>query len=268
MKVRLILLLVLLLIVILGGGYFFWQQHAPTIKTNLVITNKSVANVNLLANKSSVDNNQPVNNTIVKTEPAVKPDPGHAIKILNIPFAPQAPFANWDLPYQEACEEASMVMVGEYFKGNKIPRLEATYADQEILKLVEWQKQNRGFYEDTTAEEVVSILKDYYQLVSKVVPYNSEIIKQEILAGHPVILPVAGRLLDNPYFRRPGPLYHMLVVKGFEGEEFITNDPGTKRGENFRYHYSVFDKAVHDWNGGEVEKGEQIMIVVWGLENL
>jgi len=186
----------------------------------------------------------------------------HAIKILRIPFTVQAPYAKWGLPYQEACEEASMVMVGEYFKNNKTLRLEPAYADQEILKLVEWQKKNRGFYEDTTAAEVASILKDYYGLQARVVDYDPAVIKREVAAGHPVLLPAAGRKLGNPYFRRPGPLYHMLVVKGYQGNEFITNDPGTKRGENYRYQESALKRAVHDWNGGKVDKGQQVMVIV------
>jgi hypothetical protein len=185
----------------------------------------------------------------------------HKITVLPVPFTPQAPFANWELPYQEACEEASMIMAGEYFKGNKKLQLDPVYANTEILKLVEWET-NHGFAQDVTAQEVASILKDYYTLEASVVKYNPQVIKQAILDRKLVLLPVAGRLLENPYFRRPGPLYHMLVVKGFEGDEFITNDPGTKRGENFRYNESILAYAVHDWNGGQVEKGERVMIIV------
>ena len=29
---------------------------------------------------------------------------------LPVPFTPQAPHANWELPYQEACEEAAVLM--------------------------------------------------------------------------------------------------------------------------------------------------------------
>lgn len=185
----------------------------------------------------------------------------HKITILPVPFTSQAPFANWEMPYQEACEEASMIMAGEYFKGNKKLQLDPSYADAEILKLVEWET-NHGFAQDVTAQEVASILKDYYALGASVVKYNPQVIKQAILERKLVLLPAAGRLLGNPYFRRPGPLYHMLVVKGFEDNEFITNDPGTKRGENFRYNESILAYAVHDWNGSQVEKGEQVMIIV------
>ncbi len=179
-----------------------------------------------------------------------------------MPFTSQAPKFNWDLPYQEACEEASMIMVAEYFKGNRVSKLEPDYADKEILKLVAWQQLERGFYEDTTAKEVVSILQDYFKLSARVEDYKPDKIKDYIKQGQLVLLPAAGRLLDNPNFRRPGPLYHMLVVKGFTEDEFITNDPGTRNGFNYRYDPDILAKAVHDWNGGEVLEGEQVMVVV------
>ena len=43
----------------------------------------------------------------------------------------------------------------------------------------------------------------------------------------------------------------MLLVIGFDDEEgvFIVNDPGTRRGEKYRYPYEVFIKATRDWTG-------------------
>jgi hypothetical protein len=34
---------------------------------------------------------------------------------LAVPFAPQAPRGDWSLPYQEACEEASLIMAYRFF---------------------------------------------------------------------------------------------------------------------------------------------------------
>lgn len=195
-------------------------------------------------------------------EPTPKEPKEHAIKVLPVPFTVQAPFANWDMPYQEACEEAAMIMVVEFLSGQANLRLAPEEANKKILELIQWETDN-GYAIDITAAEVVKVLNERFGVRAEVKPYSTEVIKQEINSGHPVILPAVGRLLGNPYFRQPGPLYHMLVVKGFDGEEFITNDPGTRRGENFRYHYSIFDRAVHDWNGGEVESGEQVMIVLF-----
>jgi len=42
---------------------------------------------------------------------------------LPVPFTPQAPHANWAMPYKEACEEASALMAIRYSFGNPILQL-------------------------------------------------------------------------------------------------------------------------------------------------
>ena len=98
--------------------------------------------------------------------------------------------------------------------------------DAEILKLIEWENKTFGYYEDTTAAEIARILREYFGHKNVEVRYDFTIedIKSEVASGHPVILPAAGRLLGNPNFRRPGPLYHALVIKGFTKNKIITND--------------------------------------------
>jgi len=76
-------------------------------------------------------------------------------------------------------------------------------------------------------------------------------------------VPAAGRELGNPNFTDPGPLYHMLVVRGYTENNFITNDVGTRKGENYQYKYDVLMNAIHDWNGGDVNNGQRVVIVAW-----
>lgn len=178
---------------------------------------------------------------------------------MDVDFAPQAPFANWDMPYQEACEEASMIMAARYFKNQKVDN---SIMDREILKLVDWEEKH-GYEIDMTAAEVAKTLEDYFSVeaeLSKQVTVDK--IKKELANGKLIIIPAAGRQLDNPYYTQPGPRYHMLVVRGYDRNEFITNDPGTKRGEAYKYKYDVLINAIHDWNGGDVEQGQKIMILV------
>ena len=180
---------------------------------------------------------------------------------LKVPFTPQAPHANWELPYGEACEEASVLMVHYYFEKKTFTK---ESADKEIKKLVDFQNKKYGFYKDSTADETARFIKDYlkYKKV-RVITASIDAIKQELAAGRPVIIPAAGRLLGNPNFRRPGPLYHMLVVKGYTKDgKFITNDPGTRNGANYFYDQKVLMNAIHDWNGGDVNKGKKVIIVV------
>lgn len=183
---------------------------------------------------------------------------------LAVPFTAQAPYGDWNLPYKEACEEASVAMVDAFYKGRKFNKASAT---TEILGLVEWETKNLGHWEDTNAEETARILRERYGYKNVRVVYDPtiEMIKREVVQGRPVILPAAGRLLGNRFFRQPGPVYHMLLVRGWtKNGLIITNDPGTKRGEGYLYKPEVLMNAVHDWNGGDVYNGKKVMIVVEG----
>ncbi len=180
---------------------------------------------------------------------------------LAIPFTSQAPHANWALPYQEACEEASAYMVSAYYAGMESGLIDPDIADAELLELVAFEQDFLGTYLDTTALETVNFIDAFYQYGSfvKLDPTVEE-IKAEIAAGRPVIVPAAGKLLGNPFFSGDGPLYHMLVIKGYTENAFIVNDPGTRNGENFVYDIDVIMNAMGDWNGGDPEHGAKVVI--------
>jgi len=199
---------------------------------------------------------------------------------LEVPWAPQAPKAVWDDLHNEACEEASLVMA-KYWLENK--RITADEMEEEILKAVAWQEENWGGHYDLPVEKIVELAKEYFKIEKVKVIYNIESveqIKEKIAAGNLVLVPAAGRLLDNPYYRQPVPVYHMLVLKGFDKKGIITNDPGTKRGEDFRFKEDNLWQAIHDWPAGigrplkfgqeiskdeaaiEILEGQKVMIVV------
>ncbi len=186
-----------------------------------------------------------------------------AEKRLAVPFTSQAPHANWDMPYQEACEEASMLMVAAYYRGES-GVIDPDVADKQILDLVDFETDLLGFYEDTTAAELARVIEARYpKLQADVRPLEgAEQIKRYIAAGIPVIIPADGKALPNPNFVNGGPLFHMLVVRGYTPTQFITNDPGTRLGENFLYTYNGLLDAVHDWNGGDVPNGKRVILVV------
>ena len=79
-----------------------------------------------------------------------------------------------------------------------------------------------------------------------------EDIKKELFDGNLVIVPVNGQKIKNPFYTPPGPLEHMLVVIGYDGatKEFITNDPGTRRGEKYRYSEDILGAALMDYPTG------------------
>ena len=182
--------------------------------------------------------------------------------MLDIPFITQAPFRSWkEYPFNHTCEEATVLQVHYYFSKESI---DETTIRQELLDLVDYEVKNYGFHEDTSAAQTATLITDYYGYKTEVYyDISLQDIKREISKGHPVIVPTAGRLLDNPHFTPPGPLYHMIVIKGYTPTEFITNDPGTYRtGADWPYSYQIIEKAIHDWNDGDVLNGKSAMISV------
>jgi len=189
---------------------------------------------------------------------------------LEVPFICQAPLGDWGSPFKDACEEAVVLMIHYYFftpsfsKAGQGKLIEPKAAAKEIKDLVEFETKLFGFYESITAEQTAQLIRDYYGYKAEVIyDISEEDIKKELVKGNPVIVPAAGRMLKNPYFTPPGPLYHMLVIKGYAADDFIVNDAGTKRGADYTYSYSVLEKSIHDWNNGDVENGRRVMITVW-----
>ncbi|MFA6526477.1 MAG: C39 family peptidase [Candidatus Buchananbacteria bacterium] len=187
--------------------------------------------------------------------------------LLNIAFAQQAPFGNWDKVHEETCEEASAIMVDKFLK--KQPLSEQIMED-ELQKLLKWES-DRGYKVDLTAQETVDVLKNYFGVTAHLsTNVTVDQIKYELSQGRPIIIPAAGRALGNPNFTGTGPIYHMLVIKGYNATQFITNDPGTRNGNSYAYSYNVLLNAIHDWNpayagnmsDAQMLKGEKVMIVV------
>lgn len=184
---------------------------------------------------------------------------------LPVPFLCQAPYANWGEPWQDACEEATIIMAVHYFKHSPLRK---AAGNQELLDLVKYQEKEWGGHYDLTADKTAQLTREYYQYknVEVLYQFGIEDIKTELAKGNIVIAPMAGRLLRNRYYTPPGPAYHYMLFKGYDEStgEFITNDSGTKRGANFRYKYQVAFDAIHDWTGNKltINQGKKALIVV------
>jgi hypothetical protein len=184
---------------------------------------------------------------------------------LPVPFLCQAPYGNWGQPWQDACEEAAIIMAMSYVKGDPLDR---ESGNREILKMVDFQVGKYGGHYDLTAEQSARLIRDYYKFDDLEVRYDISVedIKTEISRGNLVIAPMAGRLLKNPYYTPPGPVYHYMLFKGYDdrADEFIANDAGTRRGRNYRYKYQIVYQAIHDWTGRKstIAQGRKAMIVV------
>lgn len=193
-------------------------------------------------------------------EPIEPTTPVSSSALLDVPFTPQAPHGNWDMPYQEACEEASAYMAIQFVNGRTIDSPDE--ADQALNEFIDYQEKH-GYPADLTAEELALLMSEFYS-VNATVDYDFDWneIKQHIANGEPVIVPAAGQQLHNPNFTQPGPKYHMLVIIGYTPTTVITNDPGTRNGKHYEYDYDTLYSAIHDWNGGAVESGQKAIVIV------
>lgn len=169
---------------------------------------------------------------------------------LDVPFSPQAPFAVWDELHEEACEEMSLIMVHHFLEGTPLTRDDA---EGELLALSAWLERN-DLPHDINIATLARVAEQYYGYQSTVLTGDAVTqgaMQDALVDGTPVIIPAQGQQLGNPYFSGDGPPYHMLVITGYASDVFITNDPGTKRGEGYRYATQTLLDAIHDWNGNK-----------------
>jgi hypothetical protein len=182
---------------------------------------------------------------------------------IKVPFTSQAPLSNWDQKHEEACEEASLIMI-KYHLDKK--SLNKNIAEKEIEDMIKFEIKKYGDYKDTDAAETVKLAEDYYKIDNLKVIYDfkPDDIKKYLAKGMPIIVPAAGRELGNPNFTAPGPLYHNLVLVGYDGDTIITNDPGTRKGEGYKYNLDTLYNAIHDFPGKpeKILTGKKAMIVI------
>ena len=183
-------------------------------------------------------------------------------KNLSVPFTLQAPFANWDAVREDTCEEASILMVAEYYDGAR-GVLDPAKADEHLLAMVDMEGKN-GYGTSLTAAQLGSFAELYFGDVKATVIEDPTIdeIKMYINQGVPVVVPAAGQLLGNPFFSGEGPLYHYYVIRGYEDGKFITNDPGTRQGQNYTYSADVVMRSMGDWNNGDPANGAKRILIL------
>ncbi len=186
-----------------------------------------------------------------------------------VPFTSQAPFGGWsDQRQQDGCEESSSLMAVRWVAGKPLSKDEAL---KEILGASDYILKKYGEYRDISAADTVAwILNDYFKYSKVALKKNITVddIVAELNRGNVVLTPMDGQMLHNPNFTPPGPPRHMLVIRGYDPERkvFITNDPGTRKGEGYEYSAKVLFEAIRDYPTGyhePIAKIEKNMIVVW-----
>jgi len=169
-------------------------------------------------------------------------------KNIPVPFTSQAPYAYWGQPWQDTCEETAIVMVDNFYREKTLTTKQI--AKDEIMKILNIKNKNFGLSLDENAEQMVKLINEFLPWEGKIIiDPTLEQIKNEINNKQPVIIPVHGKYLYNPHFKNGGPDYHTLVISGYDDntQEFITQEPGTRYGQNFHYSYNTILNAMHDF---------------------
>ena len=140
---------------------------------------------------------------------------------------------------------------------------------KELNGLFDWENKNFGDYKDTTIEQTAQMIRGYWGFDRLRIIENPTIdqIKEALAQGNPVIAPFAGRDIKNPFYSNKGPYYHMMVIKGYDSKNFITNDVGTKKGHDYRYPFDHLMSAMHEWDPKDIRKGAKRVIVVEKAKN-
>ena len=247
----------LIFIVAFLAAYFFFSAEETNAPSETKEAEANKPDSNLLVNKLAERKDELLNNI----DETGSKEQSEKFEITGVPFISQAPSGQWDNPvYQDGCEEAAALMAVYWAKG-KI--LNKNIAEDTLAAIAEYEEKNYGGYHDTSAEDTAErILQGYFGYDNFEVKKDIAIedIIEEIKNGRLVIAPFDGRLLGNPYYTAPGPERHFLAIKGYDAakKEFITNDPGTKRGEGYRYDEKVLYNALMDYPTGYHEPIVQI----------
>lgn len=189
--------------------------------------------------------------------------------IQDVPFISQAPTGNWkDLVFQNACEEATLLMAEKWVSRGMFGT--SKQMEMEIRKITNAEKKYfpKDSY-DLSVQDILLLAQKYFpqMQVSLVKNVTADSIKNALFEGNIVIIPANGQKLRNPNFTAPGPLYHTLLIRGYDltTDEFITNDPGTRKGSGYRYAADIIFDAMQDYETGYHGKlfpDEKVMLVV------
>ncbi len=177
-------------------------------------------------------------------------------KILDVKFYSQFPLdmATWkkyDEPYQNFCEEASLLNWYYYLVWIK-PDLKQYNKD--LLKLKEIEDLILdNWYKHTSIEETLKILIAFQENNQKIfweIIKNPTIedIKENISKWNLIIAPLFWKWLTNPYFKNWWPVYHNLLIKWYTGQNFIVNEVWISKWDSFRYKQEEIMKNIHNFD--------------------
>lgn len=173
--------------------------------------------------------------------------------IKNMDFFSQAPYWNRNQPYQDACEEASLLIWQYYIRWFKKTKTEY---NQDLLDMVELEMEMLWYFESTTIMEMKQIINRRDPSINARIIEHPSIkdIEREISKNNVVVAPFYWKWLKNPHYALWWPEYHFLVIKWYTKDHFITHDVWTMHWENRYYDKNLIMDNIHDRNRTDVQK--------------
>lgn len=199
-------------------------------------------------------------------------------KNLDIKFYTQFPIWIFSLPFREYCEEAS-ILGGLYYLNGVEPSIDIYVKDLHKIRDIEEKLYWEGWYKNTSIDqthlilylfqnpefiepyfnaktqieknkiqtELTRINKERWKVMWRVIENPSTLdLMKEINYWNPIVVPVNWRNLKNIYFTQPWPLYHNILLKWYDEENFIFSEVWTTRWENYIYKKSLIMNNIHD----------------------
>lgn len=255
---------VIFLVVMLAIGLFFWRiSFLKSEKLNVVDSVLNSQEAGILQSESTSQNvsqnqNEDVeNNDSNKNIAEIKNDDlvrSWQTEKNKVPFTSQAPLGNWsDERLQNGCEETSIIMAMKWVQGEIFSS--PGDAQLEIISISKFEEKIFGNSVDSSIEGVGEIFSQFFGFKNFTISRNFVLddLKNELEKGGIILVPTYGRALKNPNYTPPGPITHMLVIVGYDKKtkEFVTNDPGTKKGENYHYDENVLFDAIWAYPAGK-----------------
>lgn len=229
-----------------------WNNDTVQIKHE-TIKKESTKNSDTTKANYSIFNNiikPDTTKTESQTTPVIIPT---KYNIQNMEFFSQAPYGNWNEPYQDACEEASLLIWYYYIKWlNK----SKTEYNKDLLDMVDLEKKTLWYFESTTITEMKQIINIRDPTIKAKIIEHPTIrdIEKEISQNNAVIAPFYGKWINNPHYSLEGPEYHFMVIKWYDQTNFITHDVWTSKWKNREYTKSTIMDNIHDRNRIDVQK--------------
>ena len=246
------------------GAFFFREgSFRSSVLSSLQEEKSNIGDIQPVPSEQSIEEQEKATVDVTLPDSLEK-------KILQaVPFTSQAPMGNWkDIVFQNACEEATLLMAEKWTSGKKFGTSKESEVEIKKLTKAEEKYFPKNSYDLSISDTLLLAQKYFPEMqISLVKNVTIDDIKNTLSEGNIVIVPANGRKLQNPNFTAPGPLYHTLLVRGYDPvtDEFIANDPGTRKGNGYRYASAILFDAMQNYatgHHGKLFPDEKVMLVI------